>query len=100
MDRKKKIKTIIIEKYKYDGDDYLKLDPALLLKLLEFANDPAVTDDHLHAVVAAMQGMAATDDDWCFDTTDYDTIITAAKTATSAVAAAGAAAATSPVTTV
>lgn len=53
MHKKKKIKTIITEKFRYnDDDDYgITLAPELLLKLLEFAHTDATSDEQLHAIV-------------------------------------------------
>lgn len=73
MRKKKKIKTIIVEKFKYDNDYGITLEPSLLLKLLEFAHQEAKTDEQLHAVVARAH-MLAHDED-CLEMEDYFKII-------------------------
>ena len=66
MHKKKKIKTIIVEKYKYDNDDDdygITLAPELLLKLLEFAYAEATSDEQLHAIVTRAHIMSHHHDD-------------------------------------
>lgn len=64
-----KKKTIIIEKYK----DGVPLDESLLLKLLEQAKDPSITDTNLHNWVSRMSTLADGD---VLDMADYQYIIT------------------------
>lgn len=74
MHKKKKIKTIIVEKFKYDDDDYgITVEPSLLLKLLEFAYDDANSDEQLHAIVARASMLSHVDD--CLEMEDYHKII-------------------------
>ena len=56
MRKKKKVKTIIVEKFKYDSDYGITLEPSLLLRLLEFAHQEAKSDEQLHAIVATQGG--------------------------------------------
>lgn len=72
MRKKKKVKTIIVEKYKYD--DYgITVEPSLLLKLLEYAHEEASSDEQLHAVVARAH-MLSHDED-CLEMEDYHKLI-------------------------
>lgn len=76
MHKKKKIKTIIIEKFKYDDDDYgVTLAPELLLKLLEFAHTEATSDEQLHAIVTRAHMMSHNDDDICLYMEDYPKLV-------------------------
>lgn len=72
--KKKKIKTIIVEKFKYDDDYGINVDPALLLKLLEFAREEATSDEQLHTIVARAHLLSH--DDACLDMEDYEKIVT------------------------
>lgn len=80
MHKKKKIKTIITEKFKYgDDDDYgVTLAPELLLKLLEYAFTDAKTDEELHAIVTRAHIMSHNDDDDCLWMEDFPALINAA----------------------
>ena len=80
MHKKKKIKTIITEKFHYnDDDDYgITLAPELLLKLLEFAHMEAKSDEELHAIVTRAHIMSHNDDDDCLWMDDYPLLITPA----------------------
>lgn len=74
MHKTKKIKTIIVEKFKYDDDDYgITVEPSLLLKLLEFAYDDAKSDEQLHSIVARASMLSHGDD--CLEMEDYHKII-------------------------
>lgn len=77
MHKKKKIKTIIIEKFKYDdADDYgITLAPELLLKLLEFAHTEATSDEQLHAIVTRAHMMSHNDDDECLYMEHYPKLV-------------------------
>ena len=77
MHKKKKIKTIITEKFKYgDDDDYgVTLAPELLLKLLEYAHTEAKSDEELHAIVTRAHIMSHNDDDDCLWMEDYPALI-------------------------
>lgn len=75
MRKHKKIKTIIVEKFKYDGEDYgITLAPELLLKLLEFAREEAKSDMQLHSLVSRAYTMAHKKDD-CLWMEDYEALI-------------------------
>ena len=65
MHKKKKIKTIITEKFHYnDDDDYgITLAPELLLKLLEFAHMEAKSDEQLHSIVTRAHILSHKDHD-------------------------------------
>lgn len=78
MHKKKKVKTIIVEKYKYDdNDDYgITLAPELLLKLLEYAHEEATSDEELHAIVTRAHILSHHDDDICLYMEDYPALIT------------------------
>ena len=79
MHKNKKVKTIIIEKYKYDNndDDYgITLAPELLLKLLEYAYTDAKSDEELHAIVTRAHILSHHDDDVCLYMDDYQSLIT------------------------
>ena len=80
MHKKKKIKTIITEKYKYgDDDDYgVTLAPELLLKLLEYAYSEAKSDEELHAIVTRAHIMSHKDDDDCLWMEDYPMLVMSA----------------------
>lgn len=70
MHKAKKIKTTIVEKFKYD--DYgISLDPTLLLKLLEFAHEEAKSDEQLHSIVSRAQMMS----DECLGMDHYPKLI-------------------------
>lgn len=70
MRKKKKVKTIIVEKFKYDDDDLdIRIEPSLLLKLLEFAREEATSDEQLHSIVSKAH-MLSHDED-CLDMDDY-----------------------------
>ena len=71
MHKAKKIKTTIVEKYKYD-DYSISLDPTLLLKLLEFAHEEAKSDEQLHSIVSRAQMMS----DDCLGMEHYSKLIT------------------------
>lgn len=71
MHKAKKIKTTIVEKFKYD--DYgISMDPTLLLKLLEFAHEEAKSDEQLHSIVSRAQMMS----DECLGMDHYSKLIT------------------------
>ena len=72
MHKTKKIKTIIVEKFKYD-DYCITVEPSLLLKLLEFAYDDAKSDEQLHSIVARASMLSHGDD--CLEMEDYHKII-------------------------
>lgn len=78
MHKKKKVKTIIIEKFKYDNDDDygITLAPELLLKLLEYAHTEAKSDEELHAIVTRAHIISHHDDDICLYMEDYPALIT------------------------
>lgn len=78
MNKKKKVKTIIVEKYKYDNDDDygITLAPELLLKLLEFAFSEAKSDEQLHAIVTRAHILSHHDDDICLYMEDYPALVT------------------------
>lgn len=78
MHKKKKVKTIIVEKYKYDNDDDygITLAPELLLKLLEFAHTEAKSDEQLHAIVTRAHILSHRDDDECLYMEHYPALIT------------------------
>lgn len=78
MHKKKKIKTTIIEKFKYDNDDDygITLAPELLLKLLEYAYTDASSDEELHAIVTRAHILSHGDDDDCLWMDDYPMLIT------------------------
>jgi len=57
--RTKKIKTVITEKINYD-DYSLTLEPALLLKLFQYAHSEATSNEHLYSIVAKAQMLAET----------------------------------------
>jgi hypothetical protein len=57
--RTKKIKTVITEKINYD-DYSLTLEPALLLKLFQYAHTEATSNEHLYSIVAKAQMLAET----------------------------------------
>ena len=79
MHKKKKIKTVIIEKFKYDNndDDYgITLAPELLLKLLEYAYTTASSDEELHAIVTRAHILSHQRDDDCLWMDDYPMLIT------------------------
>lgn len=78
MHKKKKIKTIIVEKFKYDNDDDygITLAPELLLKLLEYAHMEAKSDEELHAIVTRAHILSHHDDDVCLYMEDYPALIT------------------------
>jgi hypothetical protein len=80
MHKKKKVKTIIVEKYKYDNDDDygVTLAPELLLKLLEYAHTEAKSDEELHAIVTRAHIMSHKDDDMCLYMEHYPLLITPA----------------------
>ena len=81
MHKKKKVKTIIVEKYKYDNDDDygITLAPELLLKLLEFAHTEAKTDEQLHAIVTRAHILSHHhDDDVCLYMEHYPALVTEA----------------------
>ena len=82
MHKKKKIKTTIIEKFKYnDDDDYgITLAPELLLKLLEYAHTEAKSDEELHSIVTRAHILSHHDDDDCLWMDDYPSLITNAIT--------------------
>jgi hypothetical protein len=71
MHKAKKIKTTIVEKFKYD-DYSISLDPTLLLKLLEFAHEEAKSDEQLHSIVSRAQTMS----DECLGMDHYSKLIT------------------------
>jgi len=75
MRKHKKIKTTIVEKFKYDGEEYgIKLAPELLLKLLEFAREEAKSDIQLHSLVSRAYTMAQEKED-CLWPEDYEELI-------------------------
>ena len=78
MHKKKKVKTIIVEKFKYDNDDDygVTLAPELLLKLLEFAHTEAKSDEELHAIVTRAHILSHHDDDICLYMEDYPALVT------------------------
>lgn len=78
MQKKKKVKTIIVEKFKYDNDDDygITLAPELLLKLLEFAHEEAKSDEQLHAIVTRAHLLSHHDDDVCLYMEHYPQLIT------------------------
>lgn len=78
MHKKKKVKTIIVEKFKYDDDDDygITLAPELLLKLLEYAYTDASSDEELHAIVTRAHILSHHDDDVCLYMEDYPALIT------------------------
>ena len=81
MHKKKKVKTIIVEKYKYDNDNNdnygVRLAPELLLKLLEYAHSEATSDEQLHAIVTRAHVLShQRDDDDCLWMEDYPALIT------------------------
>ena len=79
MHKKKKIKTIITERYKYNDDDNdygVTLAPELLLKLLEYAHTEATSDEQLHAVVTRAHILSHQRDDDCLWMEDYPLLIT------------------------
>lgn len=79
MHKKKKIKTIIVEKFKYDNDDNddygITLAPELLLKLLEFAHTEATSDEQLHAIVTRAHILSHNDDDYCLYMEHYPQLV-------------------------
>ena len=77
MHKKKKVKTIIVEKYKYDNDDDygITLAPELLLKLLEFAHIEAKSDEQLHAIVTRAHILSHKDED-CLYMEHYPLLVT------------------------
>ena len=78
MHKKKKVKTIIIEKFKYDNDDSygITLAPELLLKLMEFAHEEAKSDEQLHAIVTRAHLLSHKDGDVCLYMEHYPQLIT------------------------
>ena len=74
MHKKKKIKTIITEKFHYDDDYGITLAPELLLKLLEFAHTEAKSDEELHAIVTRAHILSHKDHD-CLYMEHYPTLI-------------------------
>ena len=50
MLKSKTVKTVVVEKHDYEN--CIKLDPTLLLKLLEFAREEAKSDEQLHSIVS------------------------------------------------
>lgn len=77
MHKKKKVKTIIVEKYKYNNDDDygITLAPELLLKLLEFAHMEAKSDEQLHAIVTRAHIMSHREDN-CLYMEHYAELVT------------------------
>lgn len=77
MHKKKKVKTIIVEKYKYDNDDDygVTLAPELLLKLLEFAHTEAKSDEQLHSIVTRAHIMSHRGDE-CLYMEHYPELVT------------------------
>jgi hypothetical protein len=77
MHKKKKVKTIIVEKYKYDhDDDYgVTLAPELLLKLLEFARTESTSDEQLHSIVTRAHIMSHREDN-CLYMEHYPELVT------------------------
>lgn len=78
MHKSKKVKTIIIEKFKYDNDDDygITLAPELLLKLMEFAHEEAKSDVQLHAIVTRAHLLSHKDGDTCLYMEHYPQLIT------------------------
>jgi hypothetical protein len=78
MHKKKKVKTIIVEKYKYDeesdGHHDISLYPDLLEKLLWFAHEPTTTAEQMHNIVVRMRLMMLDED--CLTVEHYDAIVT------------------------
>lgn len=76
MKKSKKIKKITVEKWKVKDDEYgYSVDPAFLLKLLEYAKSDAKSDEELHSIVSRMGELAHTDDHWCFTMKDWEDVI-------------------------
>lgn len=75
MRKKKKIKTIIVEKFNYNHEhDYgVNMEPALLLKLLEFAHEEATSDEQLHSIVSKAHVLAHEKD--CLWMDDYHKLV-------------------------
>lgn len=73
MRKKKTISTTIVEKFRYD--DYgISIEPALLIKLLEFAHEEAKTDEQLHSIVSRAHAIAY--DHGCLKMDHYYKLIT------------------------
>lgn len=60
MRKSKKVKTVIVEKYKFDGDEYITLCPTLLKKLLMWAHSEAKSELHLHEAVDRVKDLMDT----------------------------------------
>jgi hypothetical protein len=76
MYKKKKIKTIIVEKYNNgeNGNHEIKLYPDLLGKLFWYVRTEAKSDEQTQAMVNRMRLMMLDED--CLDLEAYEAIIT------------------------
>lgn len=78
MHKKKKVKTTIVEKYKYGNDDEygITLAPELLLRLMEFAHTEAKSDERLHAIVTRAHILSHKSEGECLYMEHYPLLVT------------------------
>jgi hypothetical protein len=73
MLKSKMVRTTVVENYKYNETSGIKLDPTLLLRMLEFAHNDATSVDHLHVIVS--KATAHSSEKYMLGMEDYDTLV-------------------------